>query len=104
MKLTSTLLPLAILATVALTNAVNITAPANHRQAKAFRMDKEKTLASNEISQFLNTKNIVKTIVKLVFGTTEESTATSRQVLNLLVKVVIIVCHIRPGSFLYALT
>lgn len=73
------------------------------RQAKAFRMadsrssvpssssssssSSEKPLASNEISQFLNTKNIVKTIVKLVFGTSEESTATSRQVLNLLVKV-----------------
>ena len=50
-------------------------------------MDKDKPLATNEISQFLNTKNIVKTIVKLVFGTSEESTATSRQVLNLLVKV-----------------
>ncbi|KAI2807880.1 hypothetical protein BLOT_005820 [Blomia tropicalis] len=59
----------------------------SYRQAKAFRMEKEKSLATNEISQFLNTKNIVKTIVKLVFGTSEESTATSRQVLNLLVKV-----------------
>lgn len=57
------------------------------REAKAFRMEKEKTLNTNEISQFLNTKNIVKTIVKLVFGTSEESSATSRQVLNLLVKV-----------------
>jgi hypothetical protein len=40
-----------------------------------------------EVSGFLNTKNILKTVVKLLFGTTEESTATSRQVLNVLVKV-----------------
>lgn len=59
----------------------------NNRQAKAFRMEKEKTLATNEISQFFNSKNIVKTLVKLVFGSSEESMATSRQVLNLLVKV-----------------
>ncbi|KAH9422625.1 hypothetical protein DERP_003302 [Dermatophagoides pteronyssinus] len=57
------------------------------RHAKSFRMEKENALATNEVSQFLNTKNIVKTIVKLVFGSSEESTATSRQVLNLLVKV-----------------
>jgi hypothetical protein len=87
MKFTSALLPLVVLVSLTLANAANITASVNHRQAKAFRMDKEKTIASNEISQFLNTKNIVKTIVKLVFGNSEESTATSRQVLNLLVKV-----------------
>ena len=79
------LLPLLVLASLVMASAANSTT--HQRQAKAFRMDKEKTLASNEISQFLNTKNIVKTIVKLVFGTSEESTATSRQVLNLLVKV-----------------
>lgn len=70
-------------ATVSALNDTN----GQHRQAKSFRMEKEKALATNEVSQFLNTKNIVKTIVKLVFGTSEESTATSRQVLNLLVKV-----------------
>lgn len=62
-------------------------AMSNSRQAKSFRMEKDKALSTNEVSQFLNTKNIVKTIVKLVFGSTEESAATSRQVLNLLVKV-----------------
>lgn len=67
---------------------VAYSAEASHRQAKTnFRMEKEKQLATNEISQFLNTKNIVKTIVKLVFGNSEESSATSRHVLNLLVKV-----------------
>lgn len=79
------LVPFLVLVSLALVSAVNTTS--GHRQAKAFRMDKEKTLGGNEISQFLNTKNIVKTIMKLVFGTSEESTATSRQVLNLLVKV-----------------
>jgi len=59
----------------------------NSRQARfderKFRFDQDK----KELSQFLNTKNIVRTIVKLLFGSTEESTATSRQVLNVLVKV-----------------
>jgi len=59
----------------------------NSRQARfderKFRFDQDK----KELSQFLNTKNIVKTIVKLLFGSTEESSATSRQVLNVLVKV-----------------
>jgi hypothetical protein len=50
---------------------------------RLFRFDQDK----KELSQFLNTKNIVRTIVKLLFGSTEESTATSRQVMNVLVKV-----------------
>lgn len=82
-----------LLLLVTFVTAANSTAGSS-RQAKAFRMAEsnsrqgsDKPIASNEISQFLNTKNIVKTIVKLVFGTSEESTATSRQVLNLLVKV-----------------
>lgn len=66
----------------------NITETQNSsRQARfderKFRFDQDK----KELSQFLNTKNIVRTIVKLLFGSTEESTATSRQVLNVLVKV-----------------
>ncbi|KAH7934142.1 hypothetical protein HPB49_021904 [Dermacentor silvarum] len=42
-----------------------------------------------ELTQFMNTKNLVKTLVKLVFGSDEESAATSRQgqILNLLVTV-----------------
>ena len=89
MKFTSAILSLFafLVLLLAAANATNNTSSIYQRQAKSFRMDKEKTLASNEISQFLNTKNIVKTIMKLVFGTSEESTATSRQVLNLLVKV-----------------
>lgn len=51
------------------------------RKLARFEQDKK------EVTSFLNAKNIVRTIVKLVFGTNEESTATSRQVLNVLVKV-----------------
>ena len=40
-----------------------------------------------EVASFLNTKSILRTVVKLLFGTSEESSATSRQVLNVLVKV-----------------
>ncbi|OTF78862.1 hypothetical protein BLA29_010457 [Euroglyphus maynei] len=39
-----------------------------------------------EILQYLNTKNVVKTMLKLLFGTNEESMVTSRQVLNVFVK------------------
>lgn len=52
---------------------------------KSYRFDQD----TKEINAFLNTKNIFKTLVKLLFGTNEESTATSRQVLNVLVKVTI---------------
>ena len=59
----------------------------SQRQARfderKFRFDQDK----KELSQFLNTKNIVRSVVKLLFGSTEESSATSRQVLNVLVKV-----------------
>ena len=41
-----------------------------------------------EVNNFLSTKNLIRTVVKLLFGNSEESTATSRQVLNVLVKVI----------------
>ena len=44
-----------------------------------------------EILQYLNTKNVVKTMLKLLFGTNEESMVTSRQVLNVFVKVCCVV-------------
>jgi len=65
-----------------LTEAQNSTRQARFDERK-FRFDQDK----KELSQFLNTKNIVRTMVKLLFGSTEESSATSRQVLNVLVKV-----------------
>lgn len=40
-----------------------------------------------EIGAFLNARNLIKTFVKLLFGNNEESAATSRQVLSVLVKV-----------------
>ena len=83
MKITSLAIVLAL--TITMISAQNATE--SQRQARTnerqFRFDQDK----KELSQFLNTKNIVRTIVKLLFGTTEESTATSRQVLNVLVKV-----------------
>ena len=83
MKITSLAIILAL--TITMISAQNATE--SQRQARTnerqFRFDQDK----KELSQFLNTKNIVRTIVKLLFGTTEESTATSRQVLNVLVKV-----------------
>jgi len=64
------------------TESQNTTRQARFDERK-FRFDQDK----KELSQFLNTKNIVRTMVKLLFGSTEESSATSRQVLNVLVKV-----------------
>ncbi|CAG2163914.1 unnamed protein product [Oppiella nova] len=71
----------------------------NQRQGRfderKFRFDQDK----KELSQFLNTKNIVKTVVKLLFGSTEESSATSRQVLNVLVKFLLEVLDMLKSSF-----
>lgn len=55
----------------------------NFLDDRNFRLNQDK----REILQYLNTKNIVKTMLKLVFGTNEESMVTSRQVLNVFVKV-----------------
>lgn len=50
---------------------------------RMFRISQDK----KDIIQYLNTRNVIKTMLKLLFGTTEESVATSRQVLNVFVKV-----------------
>jgi len=52
---------------------------------KNYRSDQD----TKEINAFLNSKNIFKTLLKLILGTNEEISATSRQVLNVLVKVII---------------
>jgi len=57
--------------------------PLSGDEARNFRYEEDK----KELTQFLNTKNMIKTIIKLIFGSTEESAATSRQVLNVVVKV-----------------
>jgi len=59
----------------------NVPPSSDPKKLARFEQDKK------DVTSFLNAKNIVKTIVKLVFGSSEESTATSRQVLNLVVKV-----------------
>ncbi|UYV82286.1 hypothetical protein LAZ67_21001601 [Cordylochernes scorpioides] len=43
--------------------------------------------SKKDISQFVTSKNMIRTLVKLVFGSDEESAATSRQILNILVNV-----------------
>lgn len=50
---------------------------------KAARLSQDK----REIIQFLNTKNVLKTMYKILFGDNKDSVATSRQVLNVFVKV-----------------
>ena len=45
-----------------------------------------------EVLQFLNTRNIIKTMFRLFFGSNEESLATSKQVLGVFVKVCGFVC------------
>lgn len=50
---------------------------------KAARLSQDK----REIIQFLNTKNVIKTMYKILFGDNKDSVATSRQVLNVFVKV-----------------
>lgn len=49
---------------------------------KAARLSQDK----REIIQFLNTKNVIKTMYKILFGDNKDSVATSRQVLNVFVK------------------
>ncbi|RWS05198.1 secreted protein-like protein [Dinothrombium tinctorium] len=67
-----------------------MTSNESNNTSRQARFDERKFRYENdkkEISNFLNTKNIIKTVVKLLFGNNEESTATSRQVLSVLVKV-----------------
>jgi len=77
---------LVLIAAVSATSSGN--EDAAQRQARGYderkyRYEQDK----KEVGNFLNTKNLIRTVVKLLFGTSEESTATSRQVLNVLVKV-----------------
>lgn len=75
---------LAIVAFSAIVSAADIdnSKPAiDNRKLARFEQDKK------EVTSFLNARNIIKTVVKLLFGTTEESSATSRQLLSVVVKV-----------------
>ncbi|KAG8185418.1 hypothetical protein JTE90_004188 [Oedothorax gibbosus] len=44
-------------------------------------------LFQQQVSQFLTSKNVIRTLVKLIFGNDEESAATSKQILNIFVSV-----------------
>jgi len=75
---------LAIVAFSAIVSAADVdnSKPAiDNRKLARFEQDKK------EVTSFLNARNIIKTVVKLLFGTTEESSATSRQLLSVVVKV-----------------
>lgn len=75
----------------AATNSEAAAVPVAAASRRAPRLDERKFKyeadPKKELTQFMNTKNLVKTLVKLVFGSDEESAATSRQILNLLVTV-----------------
>nr|XP_027201604.1 uncharacterized protein LOC113795606 isoform X2 [Dermatophagoides pteronyssinus] len=60
----------------------NSTDSLNFLDDRNLRLSQDK----REILQYLNTKNVIKTMLKLLFGTNEESMVTSRQVLNVFVK------------------
>ncbi|GFS46665.1 uncharacterized protein NPIL_147931 [Nephila pilipes] len=62
---------------------------------RKFSSNKQNALTSNDldtnkkqqVSQFLTSKNVIRTLVKLIFGNDEESAATSKQILNIFVSV-----------------
>lgn len=62
---------------------------------RKFSSNKQNSLTSNDldsnkkqqVSQFLTSKNVIRTLVKLIFGNDEESAATSKQILNIFVSV-----------------
>lgn len=56
--------------------------PENRIDDQAIQLSQDR----QEVVQYLNTKNIIKTMFKLLFGTNEENIATSRQVLNVFIK------------------
>lgn len=70
---------------VSLVSATNSSISARQARFEERRFKSEED--QKQISNFLNAKNILKTVIKLVFGSDEESKATSRQVLNAFVKV-----------------
>lgn len=57
------------------------------REARFDERKFKQEIDKNEISQFMSSKNVIKTLVKLIFGSDEESAATSRKILHLLVSV-----------------
>jgi len=83
MKLVTITVLLVIVACAYATSTPGENREARSTEERKYKYEQDK----KELSTFLNTKNLIKTVVKLLFGTSEESSATSRQVLNVLVKV-----------------
>ncbi|XP_015915872.1 uncharacterized protein [Parasteatoda tepidariorum] len=78
----------------ALPNQEEKTARAARFDERKFSNNKHASLTSNDldsnkkqVSQFLTSKNVIRTLVKLIFGNDEESAATSKQILNIFVSV-----------------
>ncbi|PRD26598.1 UNVERIFIED_CONTAM: hypothetical protein NCL1_37692 [Trichonephila clavipes] len=72
-----------------------VSARAARYDERKFSSNKQNALISNDldtnkkqqVSQFLTSKNVIRTLVKLIFGNDEESAATSKQILNIFVSV-----------------
>ncbi|CAL1261607.1 unnamed protein product [Larinioides sclopetarius] len=77
------------------TNPQPASARAARYDERKFNSNKQNSLTSNDldvnkkqqVSQFLTSKNVIRTLVKLIFGNDEESAATSKQILNIFVSV-----------------
>jgi hypothetical protein len=65
----------------------NIASTSNKNAVEQQRKMRQET-DKKELNAFLNGKNLLKTVIKLLFGNVEETTATSRHVLSALVRVI----------------
>lgn len=78
-----------ILSVALLAVFVAVVSASESTQARQARFDERKArfdTEKKEITSFMNTKNLFKTVFKILFGTSDESAATSRQVLSVLVE------------------
>lgn len=64
---------------------VGVVRRARYDERKFSKYDAGEQGLKKEPNQFLSSKNLIRTVVKLFFGNDEESAATSRQILNILV-------------------
>ena len=76
---------------IALICIVNASVKSNSNSSNKITTDTQRKLREEnekkEISAFFSGKNLIKTVIKILFGTSDESAATSRQLLTFLVKV-----------------
>lgn len=71
-------------------SSIGVGRRARYDERKFSKYDVVEQGLKKEPNQFLSSKNLVRTFVKLFFGNDEESAATSRQILNILVRLRII--------------